>query len=125
MAVVVEAEGLAYSLHPHCDLFPEGTLDPEWLHSLGRDRDWIVVSGDIAISHKRTPERLVWEQTGLTAFFLGRGFTQKNRWKQLEQLAQWWPGVIRVAKECEEGSGWRMRLKADDPEPLYYPATRR
>jgi hypothetical protein len=125
VAVMVAAERLNYSVTHHNTLFPDGTLDPQWLRRLGTDGDWIIISGDVAISRKRSAERLVWEQTGLTAFFLGRGFTEQSRWNQLEQLAQWWPGIIRVARGCRRGSGWLMQLRCKEPELLYDPESLR
>lgn len=48
--------------------FNQQTEDVTWLEALGREGEWILISGDIRISRNRA-ERAAWRESGLTAFF--------------------------------------------------------
>ena len=54
------------------DKFPANTADADWIRQLGREGDWIVISGDYRIG-KNAHERAAWHQSGLTVFFLSKG----------------------------------------------------
>ena len=57
------------------DRFAANTPDETWMAELAKERDWIIVSGDLRI-RKNPHEVKAWEAAGHTTFFLKRvGFT--------------------------------------------------
>ena len=56
------------------DKFPAETKDADWISQLGKEGDWVVISGDYRIG-KSAHEREAWHQSGLTVFFLSKGWT--------------------------------------------------
>jgi predicted nuclease of predicted toxin-antitoxin system len=56
------------------DKFPPDTKDPEWIRALAEEGEWIIVSGDPRISREKA-ERQAWQESRLTAFFFGDGWT--------------------------------------------------
>lgn len=71
--------------HEICHLrakFPDqGVKDPEWIHTLGVEGSWTIVSGDPNIS-KNPVNKEAWHQSGLTAFFFVGTYAQKAKWVQ-------------------------------------------
>ena len=57
---------------PLREKFLPSVEDRVWLESLGKERNWVILSGDISITRK-PHEHLAWQQCGLTAFFLPEG----------------------------------------------------
>jgi hypothetical protein len=124
MEIVEKGAPHPHDIIPHGTWFPEGTRDPEWLRALTGEPNLILVTADVEISRARKPERIAWEQSGITAFFLGGQFAGAQRWKQLHRLAYWWPGITRTARSAPSGSGWLTHPSKADPEQLY-PSSRR
>lgn len=62
-----------HHVHHLRDRFPPGIVDAAWLGQLGEEGDWVILSGDYRIT-KRPHERRAWLDSGLTAFFLAKGW---------------------------------------------------
>ena len=95
------------------DLFEPQTEDIAWLEALGREGEWIVISGDIRISRNPT-ERAAWRESGLTAFFFASQYPEKNIWTQVTHFLHWWPEITREAREhreAPEGSGYVIPMQ--------------
>lgn len=90
---------------PLRDRFPTGVSDVEWLTVLGAERDWLVLSGDVAIT-KRPLERKVWLDSGLTVFFLQSGWTNLRFWDQAWKLVKWWPTILDTGQSIERGAAF-------------------
>lgn len=90
---------------PLRDRFPTDVKDEEWLRVLGEERDWVILSGDYAIT-KKPHERKAWLESGLTIFFLQRGWTNIDFWTQAWKLVKWWPTIIETAQSIETGQAW-------------------
>ena len=58
-------------------MFRRDTPDQEWLATLAEEGDWVIVSGDPRITRGKH-ERQAWLESGLTAFFLGKGLGGKE-----------------------------------------------
>jgi hypothetical protein len=51
------------------DRFPSNTPDVKWMKDLAEESNWIILSGDVAIS--RNPHEIAaWKEAGHTIFFL-------------------------------------------------------
>lgn len=99
--------------------FPPDTLDEIWLPALAHERSLIIVSADPAITSSRK-EKEIWRRTGLTSFFMGGGFADKNHWVQTLELVRWWPAVLREAKSATRGTGFLLPLKGSDKPKVFY-----
>lgn len=67
-ALRILAEVQEYEIVHLSERFERDARDPEWLGTLGREGDWVIVSGDPRITRGRA-ERRAWHESGLTAFF--------------------------------------------------------
>ena len=95
------------------DRFAPHTEDVTWLGALGREGEWIVISGDIRISRNRA-ERAAWRESGLTAFFFASQYPEKKIWTQVMHFLHWWPEITREAREhreAPEGSGYVIPMQ--------------
>ena len=93
--------------------FNQQTEDVTWLEALGREGEWIVISGDIRISRNRA-EKAAWRESGLTAFFFGGQYPGKKIWPQAMHFLRWWPEITREAREhreAPEGSGYVIPMQ--------------
>jgi predicted nuclease of predicted toxin-antitoxin system len=54
--------------------FGADAKDEVWIRRLGEEGDWVVISGDYRIG-RGAHERAAWHQSGLTVFFLSKGWT--------------------------------------------------
>lgn len=98
--------------------WPDSCSDLEWITALAREPGWIIISGDERIA-KRSPERLAWMESRLTAFFLIDDFPSRRLNEQLAALAIWWPEIVRVAATAPAGTGYVLRKNAKRPEQRY------
>ena len=87
------------------DKFPANTKDEEWIRRLGAEGGWIVISGDYRIG-KSAHERAAWHQSGLTVFFLNKGWTNLPPLQQHSKLALILDDVVAHAERAKVGSGF-------------------
>jgi hypothetical protein len=91
------------------DEFSANAPDVEWLDRLGKQGDWIIISGDPRIV--RSPhERKAWQTARLTTFFLKKGWTNVTFWQQAAQLVRWWPDIMNQAKRVAPGAAFLVPL---------------
>jgi hypothetical protein len=100
------------------DRFDAGALDPDWLLAIAAEKDLILVSGDPAITSSKK-EKEAWRSSGLTSFFFGGGFSEKNRWVQTLEVVRYWPEIVQAAREAKTGTGFLLPLKGTKPKLLY------
>jgi hypothetical protein len=89
--------------------FPPNTKDEDWIRQLGVEGDWIVISGDYRIG-KSAHERAAWHQSGLTVFFLSKGWTNIPPLQQHSKLAAILDGIIQDATAAQPGSGFSIAM---------------
>jgi hypothetical protein len=99
------------------ELFPVDTPDIEWIQRIASDPDWVIISGDIRISQNEF-ERRAWLESGLTAFFLAKGWTRLKLWDQAWRLVKWWPEIVAQAIRIKPGAGFIVPLKSARLEQL-------
>jgi hypothetical protein len=91
------------------DKFSADTKDEEWIRALGREGGWIVISGDYRIG-KSAHERRAWHESGLTVFFLSKGWTDTLPLQQHSKLALVLDDIVAHAERARSGSGFTISL---------------
>jgi len=86
------------------DKFPQDTPDIEWINTLAKEGGWVVLSADYRIT-KKPLEKQAWKDSGLTGFFLKKGWTNIEPHLQLSKLLPLAPQIIATAEKfpCREG----------------------
>ena len=79
--------------------------DEEWIRALREEGQWIVISGDYKVA-SNPHQRRVWQESGLTVFFLSKGWMQMPPLAQHSKLAVILSRVIAAAERAEEGTGF-------------------
>jgi hypothetical protein len=116
LSILAQIQG--YELVHLTEHFPPDATDEEWLQSLAKDRDWVIISGDPRISRGRA-QRIAWQEAGLTAFFFADGWASKGFWKQAESLARWWPQIVLKAREATPGTGYLIPWNGKNFKQIY------
>jgi predicted nuclease of predicted toxin-antitoxin system len=99
--------------------FSPDTKDEDWIRKLGGEGNWIVISGDYRIG-KNAHERAAWHQSGLTVFFLSKGWTNIPPLQQHSKLALILNGIIEHAEKARPGSGFSISINGKI-EQVYTP----
>lgn len=82
--------------------FSHDISDIEYFETLGRERDWIVISKDRA-NAKRKPERAAILNSGVLAFYLNSS-VQKQRINEQAATLMWqWDKLLLQRKTNENG----------------------
>jgi hypothetical protein len=81
--------------------FAQDIADIEWIKRLSLEGDWTIVSGDLRIVKLRH-EREAWLTSGLTAFFLVKGW-DLELWEKTSRIVRWWPKILQQARMVEPG----------------------
>lgn len=93
--------------------FPAETSDERWLEELGREGEWIVLSGDSRIHRSRHLSK-AWRSSRLTAFFLKPAWMKLPLLEQHARLAQAMPQILELAgdhpRDCGFGVGISGRI---------------
>lgn len=89
------------------DRFPADTPDVEWLRELGKESDWVVISGDVRIA-RSMHERAAWHESGLTVFFLKPGWTNIAPLEQHAKLSHCLQDIIECAHRAKPCSGFTV-----------------
>jgi hypothetical protein len=102
--------------------FSADALDEEWLPKLAHEHDLVIVSADPTITTAKK-EREIWRQSGLTSFFFGGDFSRLPIWTQVCEVVNWWPEIVREAKDAPRGTGYLLPLKGSKKRPkrIYEP----
>jgi hypothetical protein len=91
--------------------FQPDTSDTTWLHTLASEGDWVIVSGDLRIT--RLPhEQKAWQESGLTAFFLEKGWSSLQFWEKATKLVGWWEAIVLQATRVEAGVGFLVPVRS-------------
>ncbi len=85
--------------------FSPDTKDIDWIGSLAKEGRWIVFSGDYSIT-KKPLEKQAWADSGLTGFFLKKGWTNIPPNVQLSKLSLLLPEILSTAEKHPTGEGF-------------------
>lgn len=94
------------------DKFKQNVDDKTWIKSLKDEGDWIIISGDTRIK-KNPHERAAWLESGLTTFFLSKGWMNISFWVQAQKLVKWWPEIIAQARRIETGNFFEVPINGN------------
>jgi hypothetical protein len=106
-----------YNVEHLRERFSPDTPDVDWIRSLAAEGDWIIISGDVRISQNQF-ERRAWLESGMTAFFLAKGWTSLKLWDQTWRFFKWWPDIIAQAARIRSGAGFIVPIKSSKLEQL-------
>jgi len=91
------------------DKFIAEIKDEDWIRALGKEGNWVIISGDYRIG-KSAHERRAWHESGLTAFFLSKGWTNIPPLQQHSKLALILNEIIEEATHTKPGSGFSISV---------------
>lgn len=100
----------SYTIQHLRDRFPPDIKDEEWIHALGQEGKWVVISGDLRIYRNRH-QREAWRRTGLTAFFLASGWIKLSLLDQSWRFLRWWPMIEEQTKLVQPGAVFEVPVK--------------
>ena len=103
--------------------FPNDITDVEWIHSLADEGDWTIISGDLRIT-RSLHERQAWHSSGLTAFFLSKGWNIEF-WEKTVRIVRWWPKIMEQANLVQPGAGFFVPSRFRDGKFEQVPLSRR
>jgi PIN like domain len=99
-----------HSAHHLKDKYPKDTLDEVWMAELGKEEDWIILTGDTAIS--RNPhEQRAWLEAGLPIFFLKHGWADLNGWEKAAKLFHHFPEILKLAQRAKPRDAYVIPVK--------------
>lgn len=99
--------------------FDANISDVDWLNQLGREKDWVIVSGDNRILTRKAELR-AWRDSKNTAFFMHKNFTRQGIWEMTSDFTKRWPEMKMKASTSLNGNGFKtIRLKHDAFEPVF------
>jgi PIN like domain len=94
------------------DKFPIDIDDIAFVEALSREGHWIVISGDYRITRNKA-ERLAFQQSRLTGFFMAPALKKAPVLKQLERLCVLWDTIITVADATAPGALFELPIKTN------------
>jgi PIN like domain len=89
--------------------FPPDTTDEEWIRTLGNEGEWIVLSGDYRIGKSQHGKR-AWHESGLTAFFLAKGWMNISPLQQHSKIAAILDNMIYLSERNPAGVGFSISI---------------
>ena len=89
--------------------FAKDTPDVEWINVLAVEGDWCIVTGDRL---KKNPlEREALRRSGLTAFFLTKGWANLKEWDKAWHLVRWWSRIMDQPGLVEGGAAFDVPVR--------------
>ena len=89
--------------------FLANTTDETWLHAIGEEGGWTVISGDIRIT-RQPSERRAWRQSRLKGFFLAPGWSRYTNLQRTARLLLWWPKFQAQERLVEPGAIFQVPI---------------
>jgi hypothetical protein len=89
--------------------FAADTPDEEWIGALGGEHEWIVISGDYRMG-KSHHGRRAWHESGLTVFFLAKGWMNISLLQQHSKMAAILDEIIYLARRNPCGCGFSISV---------------
>jgi len=86
--------------------FTPSTPDTEWIESLSKESDWVVITQDHL--RKGDLEKEAFRQSELVAFFLTRQWAHHLYWDKAHQLVRWWPAIIEQSQFITGGAAFKV-----------------
>lgn len=77
-------------------------LDEEWMVELGREGEWVILSGDVNIARKR-PQRELFFRSNLVGFFPRAGVMELPLPKKAARVLSVWDRMVSIARDVRPG----------------------
>lgn len=103
--VLVEPEHQVVHLK---DRFAANTPDETWIAALGKEKGWVIISGDLRIRNSPHEVR-AWKAAGHTVFFLKAGWIALPFWVQAWKFVKCFPEIMVVADKAATGDSPEQR----------------
>lgn len=82
--------------------FDRGIEDKQWMAALASEGDWAVITFDTSM--RVDPHVLrAWSESGLSVFFLRRGWREIDIWQKASRLVKLWPQITSFALGTRSG----------------------
>ncbi len=107
--VLNEPEG--HSVVALRDKFPQNASDVEWIEGLGKEGDWVVLTGDHDIVRQGVI-KVAWKKAGLVGFVLRPAWMSFPPIIQASKLLARWPQILEQATLAAPGSTYELGIKA-------------
>jgi predicted nuclease of predicted toxin-antitoxin system len=83
--------------------FSPNTEDVEWMTTLGKEKDWFVISKDRKI--KKSPQELLaWKESKLPIVFLKKNWLDYQFWDLAWRIVKYWPEIKKNVKPNSQKS---------------------
>lgn len=106
-----------HSAHHLKERFEPNTKDEVWSSKLGQELDWVILSGDTAIS--RNPHEFqAWKEAGHRIFFLKPGWTNLSLWESASKLFHRFPEILKLAQKADLGDVFLVPVKGAKIEKI-------
>lgn len=99
------------------DKFSPTATDTEWITALSQEGHWMIISGDLRITRNRA-ERMIFQNSRLTGFFMAPSLKKARVLKQLERLCALWDNIITLASATAPGALYELPMKTTAPRQL-------
>lgn len=87
------------------DRFAANTPDSTWMGALSREKNWIIISGDLHI--RRNPHEVrAWKAAGHTIFFLKDRWIELPFWVQAWKFVKCFPDVVALTETAKAGDAF-------------------
>jgi hypothetical protein len=106
-----------HSAHHLQEQFAPNIPDEVWMASLGEQSDWVILSGDAAIS--RNPHEVkAWREAGHPIFFLKHAWMHINGWEQASKLFHRFPDILKLAQKASNGDAFMVPIRGEKIEKM-------
>ena len=100
--VLVEPEHQVVHLK---DRFAANTPDETWMGALCREKNWVIISGDLQI--RRNPHEIqAWKAAGHTTFFLKDRWVELSFWVQTWKFVKCFQEIVALAERAKPGDAF-------------------
>ncbi len=99
-----------HSAHHLKDHFPANSSDEFWMSELGKQSNWVIISGDSAIS--RNPHEVrAWKAAGHPVFFLKPAWLHLLRWESASKLFHMFPDIMQRVEKAKPGDSFSVPVR--------------
>jgi hypothetical protein len=91
------------------DKFPPNIADVDWIAALGKEGQWIVISGERRIT-KNKSEQSAFRHSKLIGLFMAPALSKATVIKQAERLLALWPTIETIGKTIQGGAMFELPM---------------
>ncbi len=99
-----------HEVHALRDKFPINAEDEEWIGTLSREGQWILISGDLRITRNKVIHT-TFRSSALIGFFLSPGLKKSPVVKQTERILAQWNSIEQQVKLVKGSAMFELQMK--------------